>query len=124
MKSQSGTGWLRARLLPRMNELLAFATAARHLSFTSAAVELNLTQGAVSRTIAELEARLGVRLFERVRQRVVLTDVGRQYFQEIRALLEQLSNATHQAVAAKPGLDILNLAVLPTFATQWLVHRL
>jgi LysR family glycine cleavage system transcriptional activator len=113
-----------ARVVPRMNELVAFATAARHSSFTSAAVELNLTQGAVSRAIAELEGRLGVRLFERVRQRVALTDVGRRYFGEVRGLLEQLSAATRQAMAAEPGGEILNLAVLPTFATEWLVRQL
>ena len=68
----------RGHFLPRINELTAFAAAAQHSSFTRAAVELSLTQGAVSRAIAELEGRLGVRLFERIRQRVVLTDVGRQ----------------------------------------------
>jgi LysR family glycine cleavage system transcriptional activator len=104
--------------------LLAFAAAARHSSFTRAATELNLTQGAVSRAIAELEGRLGARLFERIRQRVTLTDVGRRYFGEVSALLEKLSAATRQVMAAEPGGQILNLAVLPTFATQWLVPHL
>jgi LysR family glycine cleavage system transcriptional activator len=112
------------RFLPRMNELMAFAAAARHASFTGAAVELSLTQGAVSRAIAELEGRLGVRLFERIRQRVVLTDAARQYFGDVRALLEQLGAATRQVMAAPPGGETLNLAVLPTFATHWLVHHL
>src|SRR6185437_8772344 len=112
------------RYLPRMNELMAFAAAARHSNFTNAAVELSVTQGAVSRAIAELEAHLGVRLFDRIRQRVVLTDSGRQYFGEVRALLEQLGAATRQVMAAPPGAEILNLAVLPTFATHWLVHHL
>ncbi|HVW68408.1 MAG TPA: LysR substrate-binding domain-containing protein [Steroidobacteraceae bacterium] len=113
-----------SRLVPRMNELLAFEAAARHLSFTSAAVELSLTQGAVSRAIGELEGRLGVRLFERVRQRVVLTDAGRAYFGEVRGLLEQMSAATRRVMAAEPGGEVLNLAVLPTFATAWLVRHL
>ncbi len=113
-----------SRQVPRMNELLAFEAAARHLSFTSAAVELSLTQGAVSRSIGELEARLGVRLFERVRQRVLLTDAGRTYFGEVRGLLEQMSAATRRVMAAEPGGEVLNLAVLPTFATQWLVRHL
>ena len=68
------------RFVPRMNELVAFAAAASHSSFTRAAIELNLTQGAISRAIAEMEGRLGVRLFERVRQRVALTEAGRRYF--------------------------------------------
>lgn len=110
--------------LPRISELTAFAAAARHSSFTRAAVELSLTQGAVSRAVAELEGRLGARLFERIRQRVVLTDVGRQYFGEIRPLLEQLGTATHQVMATPAGGETLNLAVLPTFATHWLMHQL
>jgi LysR family glycine cleavage system transcriptional activator len=114
----------RGHFLPRINELAAFAAAAQHSSFTRAAVELNLTQGAVSRAIAELEGRLGVRLFERVRQRVVLTDVGRQYLGEVRPLLEKLGAATHQAMAAPDAGETLNLAVLPTFATHWLVRHL
>ena len=114
----------RGHFLPRINELAAFAAAAQHSSFTRAAVELNLTQGAVSRAIAELEGRLGVRLFERIRQRVVLTDVGRQYFGEVRTLLEQLGTATHQVMAAPSAGETLNLAVLPTFATHWLVRQL
>ena len=110
--------------LPRISELTALAAAAQHSSFTRAAVELSLTQGAVSRAVAELEGRLGVRLFERIRQRVVLTDVGRRYFGEVRPLLEQLGTATHQVMAAPSGGETLNLAVLPTFATHWLMRHL
>jgi len=113
----------RNRFLPKMHELLAFAAAAHHANFTGAARELNLTQGAISRSIAELEARLGVTLFQRVRRRVVLTDSGRQYVKEVQAMLEQLGGATHR-VMASPGAQILNLAVLPTFGTQWLVRQL
>ena len=114
----------RGHFVPRINELTAFAAAAQHSSFTRAAVELSLTQGAVSRAIAELEGRLGVRLFERVRQRVVLTDVGRRYLGEVRTVLEQLGTATHQVMASPSGGETLNLAVLPTFATHWLVPQL
>jgi LysR family glycine cleavage system transcriptional activator len=114
----------RNRFLPPLHELNAFAAAARHSSFTSAAVELNLTQGAISRSIGELETRLGVRLFERIRQRVVLTDIGRHYFAEVKTLLENLGAATQQVMAAQPGSAIFNLAVLPTFATHWLVRQL
>lgn len=113
-----------SRFVPRMNELVAFEAAARHANFTSAAVELRLTQGAVSRAIAELEGRLGISLFDRVRQRVTLTEVGRHYFADVRGLLEQLRAATRQAMAVEPGGETLNLAVLPTFATQWLVLHL
>lgn len=112
------------RLIPRMSELLAFEAAARLGSFTRAAVELNLTQGAVSRAVDALEKRLGVRLFDRVRQRILLTANGRSYFNEIHELLEHMSGATHRVVALESGGEALNLAVLPTFATHWLVQRL
>jgi LysR family glycine cleavage system transcriptional activator len=113
-----------SRFVPRMNELVAFEAAARHSNFTSAAVELRLTQGAVSRAIAELEGRLGVSLFERVRQRVTLTEAGRHYFADVHGLLERLRAATRQAMAVEPGGETLSLAVLPTFAAQWLVRHL
>ncbi len=63
-------------LLPSIGALTAFESAARHLSFSRAAAELHLTQGAVSRQIRELETRLGLALFERINQRVFLTDAG------------------------------------------------
>lgn len=112
------------RMMPRLNELVAFEAAARHLNFTRAALELNLTQGAVSRSIGELEGRLDVRLFERVRRRILLTDSGKAYFDEIGKLLDQMSSATRRVMATEPGSEILNLAVLPTFATQWLIPHL
>ena len=70
---------LRRNLLPPIPGLLAFEAAARHGSISRAAAELHLTQGAVSRQIHQLEEQLGLALFHRVRQRVVLTDPGRIY---------------------------------------------
>ena len=67
------------RALPPLAELVAFEAAARHLNFTRAGEELSLTQSAISRQITLLEESLGVRLFERIRQRVVLTQAGRFY---------------------------------------------
>lgn len=107
-----------------MNELVVFEAAARHLNFTRAAIELNLTQGAVSRSIGELEQRLGVRLFERARGRIVMTDAGRTYGDEIRRLLGDVRSATWRMMASEPGGEVFNLAVLPTFATQWLIRHL
>ena len=66
-------------LLPSIGDLTAFEAAARHGSFTRAAVELNLTQSAISRAVRMLEDRIDVVLFERVRQRVVLTAAGIAY---------------------------------------------
>jgi LysR family transcriptional regulator, glycine cleavage system transcriptional activator len=111
-------------LTPHINELIAFEAAARHHSFTRAAVELSLTQGSISRAVALLESRLGVSLFQRVRQQVVLTDSGRAFADEVHDVLGRMDAATRQVMSARAGDKILNLAVLPTFATQWLLPNL
>ena len=63
-------------------------------------------------------------LFSRTRQRVVLTDVGRLYASQVRATLAELSDATRQAIALSGTSGVLNLAVLPTFGTRWLIPRI
>jgi LysR family glycine cleavage system transcriptional activator len=114
----------RRTFLPPMADLLAFEAAARHGSISRAAGELHLTQSAVSRQIRQLEQQLGVALFHRVRQRVVLTDTGRVYAADLRAALQQLAGATQKAMASAGGGGQLNLAVLPTLGTRWLIPRL
>src|SRR5690349_15910498 len=90
-------------LLPPISELLAFESAARHRSFTRAAQELCLTQGAISRSVRLLEERMSVALFERIRQRVVLTGAGSSYLQQIQPLLDDLGDATRRAMALAPS---------------------
>jgi LysR family glycine cleavage system transcriptional activator len=114
---------LHRTLLPVMANLVAFEAAARHASISRAAEELHLTQSAVSRQIHQLEQFLGVALFQRVRQRIVLTDGGRIYAAEVRQSLASLATASHQAMSFA-GSDSLNLAVLPTFGTRWLIPRM
>jgi len=114
----------RKTFLPPVGDLLAFEAAARHTSVSRAAEELHLTQSAVSRQIRQLEEQLGMALFHRVRQRVVLTDAGRVYAADVRALLQQLSAATQKAMAFSSAGGLLNLAVLPTLGTRWLIPRL
>lgn len=109
--------------IPSVGELTAFISAARHGSFTRAADQLNLTQGAVSRQIRSLERRLGVTLFERIRQRVVLTNIGKIYLPHVEKALNDLMVATQQ-VMSSPDSVMFDLAVLPTFATRWLIPRL
>src|SRR5688572_15696938 len=110
--------------LPSLDALVAFESAARHQSFTRAAAELNVTQGAISRQIRVLEDRLGVLLFQRVRRRVVLTDAGRAYLLEVRRLLNSLKSATLRLMTAGEQAKVLNLAVFPALATHWLIPRL
>jgi LysR family glycine cleavage system transcriptional activator len=110
--------------LPSMSALRAFEASARHQSFSRAANELHLTQGAVSRQIRQIEDSLGTPLFERVNQRVFLTDAGRTYLRDVQRALGFLADATHRVMANAGRDGVLDLAVLPTFATRWLIPRL
>jgi LysR family glycine cleavage system transcriptional activator len=112
------------RLLPPLPALLAFEAAARLESFTQAAAELNQTQGAVSRQVKLLEEQLGILLFQRVRQRVSLTEAGRFYAAEIRTVLRQFARATAETIAFRGQGGTLNLAILPSFGTRWLIPRM
>jgi LysR family transcriptional regulator, glycine cleavage system transcriptional activator len=110
--------------LPTIACLQAFESVARHRSITRAAEELNLTQSAVSRQIYQIEALLDVPLFERVRQRVILTDAGKLYLNDVARVIANLKDATSKIMACGGNENPLNLAVLPTFATRWLMPRL
>jgi len=112
------------RFIPSTSCLIAFDTAARHLSFTKAAHELHMTQGAVSRQLATLETYLGVKLFERVNHRLILTEAGREYAMQISTTLKQVEIATFQVMAYKNSAGVFNLATLPTFGIKWLIPRL
>jgi len=111
------------RYLPPLHYLSAFEAAARLGSFSAAARELALTQSAVSKQVAALEARLEAELFTRQRQSVRLTAAGEQYATEVRAALHRLASASLN-LRANPDGGTLRLAVLPTFATRWLAPRL
>ncbi len=110
------------RLLPSTSMLVALDAAARAGSFTAAARELNLTQGAISRQINALEDQLDVILFERAGKTVLLTEAGKNYAREIGVALQTIRNASLNAMTNPPN-GILNLAILPTFGTRWLMPR-
>ncbi len=101
---------------------MAYDAAARAGSFTAAAHELNVTQGAVSRQISALENQLGIVLFQRDHKPLQLTNVGKVYAQEVRSALQSIRNASLEAIT-KPRTGVLNLAILPTFGTRWLMPR-
>lgn len=111
------------RFLPPLPWLSAFEAVARLGSVTRAAEELDLTQGAVSRQIAKLEARLGQPLFTRERQRLILTPAGAAYARELRGALSTIASAT-LSLTSNPRGGLLNLAILPAFGTDWLAPRL
>ncbi|MGN6230915.1 MAG: LysR family transcriptional regulator [Trinickia sp.] len=112
------------RKIPSIEALIAFEAAARHLSFTRSADELALTQSAVGRQVAILEEYLGVALFNRVKKRLSLTEVGQLYAKQVRLNLERMERDTLAAMAHQDAGGVLELAVIPTFATRWLIPRL
>lgn len=112
------------QFLPSMIALRAFEASARHLSFSLAAEELNLTQSAVSRQIRTLETLLRTKLFHRVRQRISLTDAGHSYFPQVQECLSRLEEVTLELMSHQGTGGVLNLAILPTFGTRWLIPRM
>lgn len=117
-------GVMRYAYIPTINELHAFCACARAGSATRAASELNLTQSAISRSLGTLEDRLGVRLFHRVKQRLVLSEAGLAFRREADRILADLGQAAMTVMAFGGHSSVLRLAVLPTFAKTWLVPRL
>jgi LysR family glycine cleavage system transcriptional activator len=111
------------RPLPSLNALRAFEAAARHLSFTRAAAELNVTQTAISHQIKGLEEHLGVQLFRRLPRGLVLTEEAQRYAPALRTAFEQIAAATEQLCASGAG-GALMLSTVPSFAAKWLVPRL
>jgi len=107
-----------------MSMLVAFEAAARHCSFTLAGVELSLTQSAVTRQVQGLEALLEVQLFRREGRKIELTPAGALYQHELAAALGRIRSATLQTIAHNSESATLNLAVLPTFGSKWLLPRL
>jgi LysR family glycine cleavage system transcriptional activator len=111
------------RTLPSLNALRSFAAAGKHLSFTAAALELNVTQGAVSRLVRSLEMSLGTTLIRRHGRRLELTPAGSAYHREVTAAFQRIAAATRDLERpAEPTTLIVN--VLPTLGMRWLVPRL
>jgi DNA-binding transcriptional LysR family regulator len=111
------------RKIPSTTALISFEAAARHESFTKAAQELSLTQGAICRQIASLEEFLSVELFRRSRRGVKLTEAGLSYSRRVATQLDAVERDT-LSVMGQQGANVIELAVVPTFGTQWLLPRL
>ena len=108
---------------PSLSELHAFAVAARLGSFSLAAGDLHVTQGAISRAIARLEEHLGVALFAREGRRSVLTRAGADYLQAVGPSIATIESAT-LAVRTRRNPRQLRLSVPPTLFSHWLIPRL
>lgn len=109
--------------LPPLNALKAFEAAARHESFTRAAEELCVTQGAVSHQVKALEAELAIKLFNRERQRLIITEAGRDYLAVVRDALDRIAVGTERLLQRQSA-GVLTVSTSPDFAAKWLVHRL
>jgi LysR family glycine cleavage system transcriptional activator len=114
---------MKMRRLPPLNALKAFEAAARSESFTRAAEELNVTHGAVSQQIKTLEATLGIKLFNREHQGLVITEPGREYLAVVRDAFDRIAVGTDHLVQRQSS-GSLTLSTSPDFAAKWLVHRL
>jgi DNA-binding transcriptional LysR family regulator len=111
------------RKIPSTAALVSFEAAARHESFTKAAEELSLTQSAICRQIGSLEEFLNVELFRRSRRGVKLTEAGLSYSRRVATQLDAVERDT-LSVMGHQGANVIELAVVPTFGTQWLLPRL
>lgn len=112
------------RKIPSTAALVAFEAAARHQSFTLAGNELALTQSAVGRQVGALEELVGVKLFRRTRRGVVLTAAGDLYSHAVRKRLGEVERDALELGPRSAGGGSIELGVVPTFATHWLVPRL
>ena len=111
-----------ATVLPSLNGLRAFEAAARHLSFTRAAGELNVTQTAISHLIRRLEEQLDIKLFVRRNRALELTREAQDYLPAVRTAFEDLRRATDRLRRSERD-GVLTVSTTASLAAQWLVTR-
>jgi DNA-binding transcriptional LysR family regulator len=110
--------------LPSANALFVFEAAARCGNFTRAAQELYVSQPAVSRMLSRMEDHLGVRLFERVRGGIELTENGRILYRKISEGFNGIESAIREIEARATGVESVTLSVSTAFTTHWLMPRM
>jgi LysR family glycine cleavage system transcriptional activator len=108
---------------PPLKAVRYFEAAARHLSFSKAAEELNVTHSAISHQIKALEEWVGQPLFDRTGRALRLTEAGRQFLPPVRSAFQQLADAAQDLRQLCHG-GPLTVSVLPSLASKWLVPRL
>lgn len=112
------------RAIPSTDSLVIFDACVRSMNFTKAGDTLGLTQSAVSRQILDLEQFLNVALFERAGRHLTLTAPGKQYWEQITPLLEELEATTIRMQMRHTLQNSLNLSVAASFCNRWLIPRL
>ena len=111
------------RRLPSLNAVKAFEAVARSKSLARAAEELFVTPGAVSQQVKALETELGLKLFNRERQRLVITEAGREYLAVVRDAFDQIALGTERLTQRQRS-GVITVSVSPDFAAKWLIGRL
>jgi LysR family transcriptional regulator, glycine cleavage system transcriptional activator len=111
------------RELPPLNWLRAFEAAARHLSFTQAAQELNVTQAAISKHVKSLELNLRHQLFHRHARSLELTKTGEAYLPKVQDALDRLAIGTREVFGQRRS-EALTVRCAVSFAVSWLAPRL
>lgn len=111
------------RQLPPLNALRAFEAAARHMSFSKAAEELNVTPAAISQQIRTLEDIAGVKLFRRLTRALLLTDAGRIALPAMTEGLDLLAEG-YTTMRRQEHAGVLTISVASSLGAKWLVPRL
>lgn len=111
------------RRLPSLSALRSFEEASRTLSFTKAAQNLHVTQGAISRQIRLLEDYLGTPLFMRHHHRLEITPAGKRLLPTLQAAFDSIAH-TLDTIRSDPSNSLLSVNAAPTLATRWLTPRL
>lgn len=109
--------------LPSLNGLRAFEASARHLSFTLAASELNVTQTAISHQIKRLEDEIGIKLFVRRNRTLALTPAAKDYLPGVRAAFQDLRLATERLMRKEDD-HVLSVSTIASLAAKWLLPKL
>ena len=112
------------RYLPSTMMLQAFEASAKRLSFTLAAEDLCLTQSAISKQVIALEELLRTELFKRIKKRLELTAAGKNFQARISPALNRIEAAVIELMSCQSERSSLDLGVVPSFATKWLIPRL
>jgi LysR family glycine cleavage system transcriptional activator len=109
--------------LPPLNALRAFEAVSRAGNFTLAGKAMHVSQGAISRHIAQLEAHLHVELFSRQKRAVTLTPEGLAYAQVIQRAFKEIEQASETLTKSQKGTQ-LRAVLYPSFVSRWLMSRL
>jgi LysR family transcriptional regulator, glycine cleavage system transcriptional activator len=124
MKNAHTSNLMTSWFPPSISSIRAFEAAARLLSFTRAANELNVTQSAISHGVRELEQRFKVALFQRDGRNLTLSDAGKVYQAYAAEALGRLRLGERALLDPQRKARVLTVSVSPSFAAKWLVPRL